>query len=204
MAVGQLFQLFTCQQPRFIGQGIDNYYCWDALEVQQSLPHWPFIMLDLLFELFFTSRLTKFLIDANTNTTLLPENMRKPNQRTVFTAVIVWNLLRLFISIPLIMLSAYEVPLRTNYVKNATTFIGIFALLNIALTIVMTFDTETVRFFEGNPSSYHNNNVDDDEQYEELEERRDLLTSDNGEVLVTSYPTSEISSFDEEEIGNKV
>ncbi|CAG8615631.1 1515_t:CDS:2 [Ambispora leptoticha] len=197
MAAGQLLQLFTCQRPQFIGQGIDNYYCWNFAEISevqqmQPLPHWPFLILDLLFELFFTLRLTKFLINANTNTTLLPENMRKPKQRTVFTAVIVWNSLRLLTSVPLIILSAYEVPLRAKYVKDTTIFIGIFALLNATLTIVMTFDTETVRFFEGSPC--HDNN--DDDRYEELE-RRDLLINDV-EILMASYPTSEINSSDEE------
>jgi len=83
---------------------------------------------------------------ANKNAASISSNMTRKSKRTLFTAVMYWNFLRLFVA-----LVFHAAPLSNFFpaTSDEITAITLLTLVNIVLSYVITVDAEIVRVIEG-------------------------------------------------------
>ncbi|CAG8581804.1 9913_t:CDS:2 [Ambispora gerdemannii] len=128
-------------------RGPTGYYCTgDSSDTIVNL-QWTFLAIDFVIDIFVTTRLVQVLQKANTNAKYVASNMRRPHKRTLFTAVMYWNFLRLFITIFYHVMSAVYAKL--IYKINGLTIMYIFTFIYISLSYLITADAEIVRVIEG-------------------------------------------------------
>ncbi|CAI2185340.1 19034_t:CDS:2, partial [Funneliformis geosporum] len=114
------------------------------------IPIWTIIVCDLLIEIYTTVRLVQILKRANRNAAQISSKMDRRTKRTLFTAVMYWNFLRLAIAFIISVVSSVYVELflrpdLTHFVIDST----ITCALVIMLSYVITVDAEIVRVIEG-------------------------------------------------------
>ncbi|PKY30291.1 hypothetical protein RhiirB3_447305 [Rhizophagus irregularis] len=102
------------------------------------------IIVEFLIDMFVTYRLVQILVSANKNASQVSTTNIK-GKRSLFTAVIYWNFLRLFVSFAYHSLSILDIVDIFPEIPSHTTK-GIVA---IALSYVITVDAEIVRVIEG-------------------------------------------------------
>ncbi|POG68088.1 hypothetical protein GLOIN_2v1778682 [Rhizophagus irregularis DAOM 181602=DAOM 197198] len=101
------------------------------------------ILVEFLIDIFVTFRLVQILVSANKNAFQLSTNIK--SKRSLFTAVMYWNFLRLFISF------IFHIQAITDIVKFSSEVpsFTVKGIITIALSYVITTDAEIVRIIEG-------------------------------------------------------
>lgn len=102
------------------------------------------IVVDILIDIYVTVRLYQILRKANKNAAQISSNMGNKSKRTLFTAVMYWNFLRLFVSLVFQL-----TPLLFYLVDDEVRTITLQSVINIILSYVITVDAEIVRVIEG-------------------------------------------------------
>ncbi|CAG8651376.1 4126_t:CDS:2, partial [Funneliformis mosseae] len=111
---------------------------------------WAVNACDFFIEIYVTVRLIQILKRANRNAAQISSSMDRKTKRTLFTAVMYWNFLRLAIAFVIsVFASAY-----TEFISNlSTTHIAIDGAISgifiIIMSYVITVDAEIVRVIEG-------------------------------------------------------
>ncbi|POG74450.1 hypothetical protein GLOIN_2v1873572 [Rhizophagus irregularis DAOM 181602=DAOM 197198] len=100
------------------------------------------IAVEFLIDIFITFRLVQILINANKNAAQVSTNIK--SKRSLFTAVMYWNFLRLFVS----FIFHYLAILDMIYVLPEVESITIKNIVYIALSYVITANVEIVRVIE--------------------------------------------------------
>jgi len=110
------------------------------------------ISFDLVIDLYVTIRLVQVLNRANKNATQISSNITRKTKRSLFTAVIYWNFLRLFLAIcynaTIIYYAAFSIYRELN-VEITTYTNAAQVFLVILLSYSITADAEIVRVIEG-------------------------------------------------------
>ncbi|RGB24545.1 hypothetical protein C1646_821542 [Rhizophagus diaphanus] len=102
------------------------------------------IVVEIFIDLFVTFRLVQILINANKNAAQVSTTNIK-SKRSLFTAVMYWNFLRLFVSFVFHCLAILDMTYFLPEVESITTK----NIIYIALSYVITVDAEIVRVIEG-------------------------------------------------------
>ncbi|CAG8626681.1 2029_t:CDS:2 [Funneliformis caledonium] len=119
---------------------------------------WTVIGCDMLIEIYVTVRLVKILKRANRNAAQIRSNMDRKTKRTLFTAVIYWNFLRLAVVFVTSTLSSIYIEIipSSSFTHQAIDK-GIFSAFTIIMSYVITVDAEIVRVVEGKYKKGSNN-----------------------------------------------
>ncbi|CAB4412094.1 unnamed protein product [Rhizophagus irregularis] len=111
------------------------------------------ILVEIFIDIYVTIRLILILKEANKNVASLSTNMGRP-KRSIFTAVIYWNFLRLFV---IFIFHAFGfVDLYTLSQSLIPVTFAAKCLINIFLSYVITADAEIVRVIEGKSNQGNN------------------------------------------------
>jgi hypothetical protein len=102
------------------------------------------IATEIIIDIYVTHRLVHILKSANKNASRLSPNVK--GKRTLFTAVIYWNFLRLIISFIFHFMGIYN--MLADEVPDST-LISLSMPIYILLSYVITIDAEIVRAIEG-------------------------------------------------------
>lgn len=102
------------------------------------------IALEFIVDIYVTVRLIQVLRKANQNAAQLSSNMGRKSKRTLFTAVMHWNFLRLFVSVLF-----HAAPMINQTFNDDTVAITTLSVINIIISYVITVDAEIVRVIEG-------------------------------------------------------
>ncbi|KAG9305596.1 hypothetical protein G9A89_001657 [Geosiphon pyriformis] len=116
---------------------------------------WTYIAFDWAIDLYVTYRLVRILQKANKNAKDCPANMRRPNKRSLFTAVMYWNFLRVFLALGYNIMSAYETATIDHQIAHYDPSVmrGFSSFIYICLSYVITTDAEIVRVIQGPKSN---------------------------------------------------
>lgn len=115
-----------------------------------KIPIWIVIGCDFLIEIYATIRLVKILKRANRNAAQINSNMERRTKRTLFTAVMYWNFLRLAIAFIISVVSSVFVELvNISSSTHSAIHSAILFAFTIMLSYVITVDAEIVRVIEG-------------------------------------------------------
>ncbi|CAG8477851.1 24089_t:CDS:2, partial [Gigaspora rosea] len=112
------------------------------------------ITLDIIIDIYVTVRLVQILRKANRNAAQISTNISHKSKRSLFTAVMYWNFLRMFLAFLVHIESAIGIALSYDYkVASDVTFViidySIKLSLYIALSYAITIDAEIVKVIEG-------------------------------------------------------
>nr|CAG8622694.1 1231_t:CDS:2 [Entrophospora candida] len=128
------------------------YFCRQGLDLARTQVL-GYISIDLLIECYVTFRFMQILTKANKTALLVAgESKTKKKKRTIFTAIIYWNFLRLFLAISQsAMFVGWTISgiYRNNDQESALYINNTQALLLIGLSYAITIDAEIVRVIEG-------------------------------------------------------
>ncbi|PKC55539.1 hypothetical protein RhiirA1_402811, partial [Rhizophagus irregularis] len=105
------------------------------------------IVVEFLIDIFVTFRLVQILVNANKNVAQVSINIK--SKRSVFTAVMYWNFLRLFVSFVFHFMAVLDMIYFLPEVESIT----IKNIVYIALSYVISADAEIVRVIEGKERS---------------------------------------------------
>ncbi|CAG8637147.1 14603_t:CDS:2 [Rhizophagus irregularis] len=105
------------------------------------------IVVEFLIDIFVTFRLVQILVNANKNVAQVSINIK--SKRSVFTAVMYWNFLRLFVSFVFHFMAVLDM----IYVLPEVESITIKNIIYIALSYVISADAEIVQVIEGKEGS---------------------------------------------------
>jgi hypothetical protein len=104
------------------------------------------IAIEFFVDIFVSVRLFLVLLDANRNSAQLPSNLVNKSKRTVFTAIMYWNFLRLVVAF------VFHFTPILNFISNGlyeVRYVTMQCLINIILSYVITVDAEIVRVIKG-------------------------------------------------------
>lgn len=101
------------------------------------------IAIEFIVDVYVTIRLVQILRKANHN--VLSLNMECAHKRTLFTSVMYWNFLRLFVSVIF-----HSVPIINQIFNNDILSITSISLINIIISYVITVDAEIVQIIKSN------------------------------------------------------
>ncbi|GBB86368.1 hypothetical protein RclHR1_01280005 [Rhizophagus clarus] len=104
------------------------------------------IIIEVIVDIFVSVRLIQVLRNANRNAAQIFSNMVNRNKRTLFTAVMYWNFLRLLVA------CIFHFTPILNFITHGTEEIPgntLQSVINIILSYVITVDAEIVRVIEG-------------------------------------------------------
>ncbi|KAF0561128.1 hypothetical protein F8M41_025325 [Gigaspora margarita] len=112
------------------------------------------VAVDFLIDIFVTVRLVQILLRANRNAAQISTNITHKTKRSLFTAVMYWNFLRMFIAFLVhtestIGLIISAVSTNPQDFEEVTGDITVKIVLYIALSYVITIDAEIVKVIEG-------------------------------------------------------
>jgi hypothetical protein len=108
------------------------------------------IIVEMLIDIYVTARLILILERANKNVADLTLNMGR-SKRSMFTVVIYWNFLRLFV---IFIFHAFGIV--DLFIINQSISIPVECLINVFLSYVITADAEIVRVIEGKSNKGNN------------------------------------------------
>ncbi|CAJ0651762.1 6234_t:CDS:2 [Entrophospora sp. SA101] len=129
----------------------DAHFCNQGLDLARTQVL-GYISIDLLIECYVTFRFMQILTKANETALLLAGESREKKRRTLFTAIIYWNFLRLFLAISQsAMFVGWTISgiYRSNDKELAIYINNTQILLLIGLSYAITIDAEIVRVIEG-------------------------------------------------------
>ncbi|CAG8468081.1 4845_t:CDS:2 [Cetraspora pellucida] len=113
------------------------------------------VIIDFIIDVYVTARLVQILKRANRNAAQISTNMSHKSKRSLFTAVMYWNFLRMFFAFIFhleSMVTLFFGPILGD-IYNIEVAIPLKTFINIALSYVITVDAEIVKVIEGrNPS----------------------------------------------------
>jgi len=118
-----------------------------AASFRAQIPTWCYIGIDFIIDVFVTIRLVQILTKANRNATQIASKKSHQTKRSLFTAVMYWNFLRLFVAFILNVVSSLDLRGQWDQIPEMTYTLQSF--LGIALSYVVTVDAEIVRVIEG-------------------------------------------------------
>jgi hypothetical protein len=104
------------------------------------------IAIEFFVDIFVSVRLILVLLDANRNAAQLSSNLANRSKRTVFTAVMYWNFLRLCVAF------VFHFTLILNFMSNGLGEVRVITmqcLISIILSYVITVDAEIVHAIKG-------------------------------------------------------
>ncbi|CAG8508533.1 4981_t:CDS:2, partial [Diversispora eburnea] len=132
----------------YVSRDSTRTYCLyrnSGLQIPESIS----IAIDFLIDIYITVRLIQILRNANKNASNLRTSMNKKTKRSLFTAVMYWNFVRLAVVFGLnIMAVVYFLPLPDTGDSHFTKYI--FSTFFFILTsYVVTVDAEIVKVIEG-------------------------------------------------------
>ncbi|CAG8459960.1 7913_t:CDS:2 [Paraglomus brasilianum] len=119
--------------------------------VHDKLATIMFVVTDYLIDLYITVRLAQILGSANRKYSR-SVSVPRDSKRTIFTAVLWWNLLRVFVATLVDSLALYTVT-ATNI--DQVLFNTLQAIVCIAMSYVLTFDADIVRKIQGKTTVYN-------------------------------------------------
>nr|CAG8575200.1 2496_t:CDS:2 [Entrophospora candida] len=139
-------------KPEAVFSSDDNSYFCLSGSGDAKIPLIGAISFDLAIDLYVTIRLVQILNRANKNASQISSNITRKTKRSLFTAVIYWNFLRLFFAlcynVIIVYYTAFSIYKELNY--EVTTFASAAqVLLVILLSYSITADAEIVRVIEG-------------------------------------------------------
>ncbi|CAG8513350.1 7757_t:CDS:2 [Diversispora eburnea] len=123
-------------------------YCW----VDQSkfkIPEVIAIVTDFSIDIYITVRLVQILLKANKNTAGLRVNVGREKKRTLFTAVMYWNFVRLAVAFGINLMAVLNLlPLTSEFGQY---FVKLFfnTFFFVLMSYVVTVDAEIVKVIEG-------------------------------------------------------
>ncbi|CAG8535384.1 31867_t:CDS:2 [Gigaspora margarita] len=109
--------------------------CYSVYVTEQKYFIVASITLDLLIDIYVTVRLVQILRKANRNAAQISTNISHKSKRSLFTAVMYWNFLRMFLAFLVHIESAIDYTIKLS--------------LYIALSYAVTIDAEIVKVIEG-------------------------------------------------------
>ncbi|CAG8500257.1 4674_t:CDS:1 [Paraglomus occultum] len=109
-----------------------------------------FVVTDYLIDLYITVRLAQILGGANRKYRR-SVSVPRDSKRTLFTAVLWWNFLRVFVATLVDSLALYTV---TTANFDPVLFNTLQAITCIAMSYVLTFDADIVRTIQGKTTTY--------------------------------------------------
>ncbi|CAG8540530.1 5850_t:CDS:2 [Ambispora leptoticha] len=125
---------------------VGTYICTSPVSDAVVNLQWTFLAIDFAIDIFVTIRLVQVLGKANNNAKHVASNMRRPHKRTLFTAVLYWNFLRLFITISYHVVSAVYAKM---FQIDGLTITYVFTFIYLSMSYLITADAEIVRVIEG-------------------------------------------------------
>ncbi|CAB4492410.1 unnamed protein product [Rhizophagus irregularis] len=155
------------------------------------------ILVEIFIDIYVTVRLILILKEANKNVASLSTNMGRP-KRSIFTAVIYWNFLRLFVIFIFHAFGFVDLYILSQSLSPVT--FAAKCLINIFLSYVITADAEIVRVIEGKSNQGNNkrnqekptkiktnslltiDTIDSPSQFLQQHEKRSSF-SDNDEII---------------------
>nr|CAG8479646.1 10355_t:CDS:2 [Entrophospora candida] len=143
-------QFFQIKPEAVYDPDEDAYYCNQGLDLARTQVL-GYISIDLLIECYVTFRFMQVLTKANETAVEL-----KGGKRSMFTAIIYWNFLRLFLAISQsAMFVGWTISgiYRSNDKELALYINSTQVLLLIGLSYAITIDAEIVRVIEGRKPS---------------------------------------------------
>ncbi|RHZ78988.1 hypothetical protein Glove_153g55 [Diversispora epigaea] len=120
---------------------------------KQFVPETISLCIDFLIDIYVTCRLIQVFRNANMNAAGLRESMSRKTKRTLFTAVMYWNFVRLAAAfgqnlMEVVNIATKRVNINVNRDWNATiAFFNVFFV--ILMSYVVTVDAEIVKVIEG-------------------------------------------------------
>jgi len=132
------------QRPETVFLPDDNVTICNPNEITSSIYVTAGVVIEFIVDIYVTARLVQVLRKANQNAAQLSSNMGRKSKRTLFTAVMHWNFLRLFISVLF-----HALPIINQKIDDEVLAITSVNVVNIILTYVITVDAEIVRVIEG-------------------------------------------------------
>ncbi|CAJ0754404.1 3946_t:CDS:2 [Entrophospora sp. SA101] len=174
----------------------DAHFCNQGLDLARTQVL-GYISIDLLIECYVTFRFMQILTKANETALLLAGESREKKRRTLFTAIIYWNFLRLFLAISQsAMFVGWTISgiYRSNDKELAIYINNTQILLLIGLSYAITIDAEIVRVIEGRRPSIGSKSFKNITRYS----RNAYVPNKNIQSFLTSSNNSAtiIESFD--------
>nr|CAG8604222.1 13138_t:CDS:2 [Entrophospora candida] len=147
----RIAQFFQIKPEALYDPEEDAHFCSQGLDLARTQVL-GYISTDLLIECYVTFRFLQILTKANETALLLAGESREKKRRTLFTAIIYWNFLRLFLAISQsAMFVGWTISgiYRSNDKELASYINNTQILLLIGLSYAITIDAEIVRVIEG-------------------------------------------------------
>ncbi|GBB88776.1 hypothetical protein RclHR1_15380004 [Rhizophagus clarus] len=137
---------FGFQHPGTIYVPDQNIVICDPNESTSRLYVLIQVAIEIIVDIYVTTRLIQVLRNANRNAAQISSNMVNKSKRTLFTAVMYWNFLRLFVAFVF-----HFAPIFNYITKGEDEVVSntIQTVINIILSYVITVDAEIVKVIEG-------------------------------------------------------
>ncbi|GBC09324.1 hypothetical protein RclHR1_08770003 [Rhizophagus clarus] len=137
---------FGFQRPGTVYLPDQDIVICDPNEITSSLYVEISIAIEFIVDIFVSIRLIYVLRNANRNVAQISSNIVIKNKRTLFTAVMYWNFLRLFVA------CLFHFTPILNYITHGLEEVSgntLQSVMNIIISYVITVDAEIVKVIEG-------------------------------------------------------
>ncbi|CAJ0746490.1 3350_t:CDS:2 [Entrophospora sp. SA101] len=144
-------QIFQIKPEVRFDEGENASYCIQGIDIAK-IPLMGAIIFDLIIDFYVTIRLIQILSRANKNASQITSNITRKTKRSLFTAVMYWNFIRLILAASFNALLLFYTVLgfyRDQVPTISATSLTLQAILGILLSYALTADAEIVRVIEG-------------------------------------------------------
>jgi hypothetical protein len=124
------------------------------------------VSIEFFVDIYVSVRLIQVLRNANRNAAQISSNMPNRTKRTLFTAVMYWNFLRLFVAFVF-----HLAPILNFITDEEVQTITMQCIINILLSYVITVDAEIVKVIEGREKK-NGSSAGSDKSYKSMQSSR--------------------------------